>query len=88
MTTLADTYAATKSQIEKLEIELKSLRADILATGQDIIEGDRCTVTVGLSERVTLDTKLARQFLTITQLAACEKTTQVETIRIKPKVAA
>lgn len=88
MTNIADRYAALKYQAEAIETELKALRAAILATGQEVVEGEQCSVTVALSERVTLDTKLARQFLTIDQLKACEKTALVETLRIKAKVAA
>jgi hypothetical protein len=85
---VADRYAQIKSQIEVLEAALKEARNEILATGLEKIEGDHCTVVVGLSERTSLDTKLARQFLTLDQLAACEKTTMIETLRIKTKVAA
>ena len=59
MTNIADRYAALKYQAEAIETELKALRAAILATGQEVVEGEQCSVTVALSERVTLDTKLA-----------------------------
>jgi hypothetical protein len=85
---IADRYAQIKNQIEALEVELKAARAEILATGMDKIEGHHCTVTVSLAERCTLDTKLARQFLTTDQLKACEKIALTETLRIKAKVAA
>jgi hypothetical protein len=40
-------------------------------------------VTLGLSERNGLDTKLVRELLTAEQVAACTKVTLVETIRVK-----
>ena len=88
MNSIADRYAALKAQIEKAEAELKLLRNEILETGKETFEGNYATLTVSLSERESLDTKLAREFLSINQLAACTKKTMVETIRIKAKVGA
>ena len=88
MNSIADRYAATKAQIEALETELKALRNEIIASGKETFEGNHVILTVGLSERESLDTKLAREFLTISQLAACTKKTTIETIRIKAKVGA
>jgi hypothetical protein len=88
MTSIADRYAALKYQQEAIETELKALRAEIIATGREVVEGEQCKIVVSLSERVTLDSKLARQFLTLDQVKACEKTSLIETLRIKAKVAA
>jgi hypothetical protein len=45
--------------------------------------GTRAVVTLGLSERNTLDPKLVRTLLTDEQVASCTKTALVETIRVK-----
>lgn len=88
MNSIADRYASLKAQIEKLEGELKELRTEILASGKETFEGNHAILTVSLSERESLDTKLAREFLSISQLAACTKKSLVETIRIKARVEA
>jgi len=84
--TLADRYAALKAEADKIAKLLDAAKAEIKATGLELIEGQMADVAVTLSERCTLDSKLAKQFLTADQIAACTKTTLVETLRIKAKV--
>ena len=84
---LADRYALIKAEIEALTKELDAAKAEIKATGLETIEGDTAIVTVSLSERSTLDSKAAREFLTPEQIVSCTKTTLVETLRVKPRVA-
>lgn len=86
MLDLADRYAAAKAQAEAIDAQLKELRALILATGKDRIIGERAIVEVALSERTALDSKAAKALLTADQIAACSKTTLVETLRIKVKI--
>jgi hypothetical protein len=85
--TLADRYAILKSDIDALTEELNRVKAEIKATGMETIVGEHAIVVVGLSERSTLDTKAAKEFLTADQITACTKVTLVETLRVKPKVA-
>jgi hypothetical protein len=66
---------------------LNRVKAEIKATGMETIVGEHAIVVVSLSERSTLDTKAAKEFLTADQIAACTKVTLVETLRVKPKVA-
>lgn len=82
---LADRYAVLKSDIDALTEELNRVKAEIKATGKDVIEGDAAIVTVSLSERTTFDSKAAKAFLTADQIASCEKISLIETIRVKPK---
>lgn len=83
---LADQYATIKAQAEALEAQLKALRNEILATGQELVIGEKAIVKVCLSERSTLDTKAAKEFLTVEQVAICTKTSLVESLRILPKL--
>lgn len=83
---LADRYAALKAEIDALTKELDKVKTEIKATGLETIEGDMAIVTVGLSERSSLDTKAIKEFLTPDQIAACTRVTLVETLRVKPKV--
>lgn len=83
---LADRYQAIKLEIEALERLLSEVKADIKATGLESIEGTNAIVSVGLSERSTLDQKLVKELLSADDLALCTKVTLVETVRVKSKV--
>jgi hypothetical protein len=85
--TLADRFAALKAEADRIEKLLSAAKAEIKATGLSLVEGEMADVTVTLSERKTIDTKLAQQFLTPEQVEACTKTSLVETLRVKAKVA-
>ena len=80
---LADRYADIKAEIEGLTRLLDEVKCEIKAAGREEIVGTRAIVTLGLSERNSLDTKLVRELLTVEQVAACTKTALVETIRVK-----
>ena len=86
LSALADRYALIKSEIDALTKELEKARAEIKATGVERLVGERAIVEVALSERSTLDTKAAKEFLSADQIAACTKVTLVETLRIKPNL--
>jgi ParB-like chromosome segregation protein Spo0J len=85
---LADRYADIKAEIEGLERLLKEVKDEIKAQGREEIVGTRAVVTLGLSERNSLDTSAARKFLTDDEIKFCTKTTLVETIRVKSIVPA
>ena len=82
----ADQYAVLKGQIEILEAKLKSVRAEILATGSEVVEGDTATVTVGLSERRTIDREAVEAILTAAQIASVTRVALIETLRLKIKL--
>lgn len=82
---LADRYAVLKADADAIAKALDAVKAEIKATGLEVIEGERSIVTVCLSERATLDTKVVKEILTEEQVAACTKVTLVETLRVKPK---
>ena len=83
---LADRYAILKAESDRINAELDLVKGEIRALGRETLEGTHVLVTLSLSERRTFDSKAAAQFLTDEQIAACTRTTQVETIRIKPRV--
>ena len=83
MTNLADRYSDLKAQIEALTLQLDAVKKEIKATGREQIIGDRAIVTVGLSERTSLDTKLAKALLTPEQITACSKVALIETLYVK-----
>jgi ParB-like chromosome segregation protein Spo0J len=83
LASLADRYADIKAEIEGLTRLLDEVKTEVKAAGREEIVGTRAVVTLGLSERNGLDTKLVRELLTAEQVAACTKVTLVETIRVK-----
>ena len=84
---LADRFAALKAEADRIAKLLDAAKAEIKATGLALVEGEMADVTVSLSERKTIDTKLVTQFLSPEQVEACTKTSLVETLRVKAKVA-
>ena len=71
---------------EALDAELAHVRAQILALGTEVVEGDAAVVTVGLSERTSVDRKEVAKLLTAEQLASVTRVTQVESLRWKAKL--
>jgi transcription-repair coupling factor (superfamily II helicase) len=84
--TLADRYAELKQAQEVLDNEISRLRAEILALGADVVDGDAATVTVALSERTSVDRAAVAKLLTAEQLASVTRVTQVESLRWKAKL--
>lgn len=83
LSTLADRYADLKAELEGIQRLLDECKAEIKATGREEIVGTRAVVTLGLSERTTIDNKLVKEILTAEQIEACSKTSLIETIRVK-----
>lgn len=86
LATLADRYAAAKAAADAATAIADALKAEIKALGQEVLEGDFCTVTLSLSERTTFDGKVAQKYLTAEQVASCQKKSLVETVRVSAKV--
>ena len=84
---LADRYAILKADIDALTKQLDAVKVEIIASGVETLTGEQAIVVVSLSERATLDTKAAKEFLSAEQIAACTKTSLVTTLRVKPRVA-
>ena len=84
---LADRYAILKGDIDALTKQLDAVKVEIIASGVETLIGEQAIVVVSLSERATLDTKAAKEFLTAEQVTACTKTSLVTTLRVKPRVA-
>lgn len=80
---LADRYAALKIEMEALQAELDAVKAAILATGTDSIEGDRFKVTVGLQERTSISAKEAEKVLPMELYSVLAKTTMFPAVRYK-----
>ena len=80
---LADRYAQIKAEADAWAKKLDEVKAEIKATGVEEIVGTNFIVTIGLSERSTLDNKKVKELLTPAQITACSSTSLVTTIRVK-----
>jgi cell division ATPase FtsA len=81
----ADRYAALKAIVDAAEKELKLLKAEIVATGSDLVQGDEYDVKVNLGERKTLDAKAVLAALGADWVAANTKATTYEILKVVPK---
>lgn len=83
---LADRYAILKQEADAALAALDLVKTEIKALGCEVLEGTHVIVTLSLSERKSFDSKAAQAYLTKEQVAACTRVSQVETIRIKPRI--
>lgn len=80
---LADRYAALKIDLEAAQAALDAVKAEIIATGCDILEGDDFRVNVGLQERTTISAKEAEKVLPPELYGVLAKTTMFPAVRYK-----
>ena len=74
MNNLADRYIAAKAALDVAQAAVDAINAEIKALGVDRLEGTEKDVINVLSERTSIDVKLAKQALTVEQIAAAAKT--------------
>lgn len=82
-TELADKYAALKIELEAVHAELDAVKAQILATGCDVLEGESFRVNVGLQERTSISAKEAEKILPAELYGVLAKTTMFPAVRYK-----
>ena len=83
---LVVSFLAAKAAAEAANAALDAARAAILGTGMEILTDGHVDVVVCLSERATLDTKIAKSYLDAAQIAAATKTAVVTTLRVKARL--
>ncbi len=84
---LVSAFLAAKAAAEAANVALDAAKAAILATGLETLRDGRVDVVVCLSERATLDTKIAKSYLDAAQIAAATTTALVTTLRVKARLA-
>ena len=83
---LVAAFLAAKAAAEAANATLDAAKAAILGTGLETLTDGHVDVVVCLSERATLDTKIAKSFLDAAQIAAATKTAVVTTLRVKARL--
>jgi len=90
--TLADQYATLKAQRDEIDDQLEELKAVIINTGAELIQGDLYNVKVHLrATKVVDEVALAEHGVTVEQLKvlnACKKDGKIyPVLDVKPRVA-
>ena len=80
--TLADKYIAAKAELDAAEAAVKALKAEIEATGQDLVVGTFADVKVALQERTSFDKAVLEKLLSPDQLASATKVSTFAVLRI------
>ena len=83
---LVAAFLAAKAAAEAANATLDAAKAAILGTGLETLTDGHVDVVVCLSERATLDTKIAKSFLDAAQIAAATRTAVVTTLRVKARL--
>ena len=77
-----------KAEIADLKIREKHAKTLLIDAGVTVAEGDLFRVTISTADRITLDSKKVRAFLTAVQISEASRTTPVTTVRIAARVGA
>lgn len=80
--TLADDYAALDAQIKALTKQRDAIKAEIIATGENVIHGDRAIVKVSESYPTTFSKDLAETLLSPEDFRRCHATAIKPTIKL------
>jgi len=89
--TLADRYFDVDAQIKALEVIRDGLKAEIIAVGAELVEGEQYNVKVSLSQRSVLDEALLLSTYGVTPeqmklYNACKKDGKCfEVLKVVPK---
>lgn len=81
MQSLVDEFGELKAEIARLCEREKELKAIFIDSNLDEIDGKIFRVTVSVSERETLDTNMARQFLNHNEIQLCTRISTTTTVR-------
>ena len=84
---LVAAFLAAKAAAEAANATLDAAKTAILGTGLETLTDGHVDVVVCLSERATLDTKIAKSFLDAAQIAAATRTAVVTTLRVRARLA-
>ena len=80
-----DAYYECKLKHEAIETELFALKAQLLESGQERIEGDKAVVTIASFERRALDGEKVAALLAPEAYAQCERVSHGRQVRVKAK---
>jgi hypothetical protein len=80
--TFADDYAALDAQIKALTKKRDAIKAEILATGETVIHGEKAIVKVSESFPTTFSKDLAETLLSAEDFRRCHATAIKPTIKL------
>lgn len=81
---LADEFGNLGAQITALTDQQKAIRGELIARGDERVEGPRFTVTVDKQTSTRLDTTALKEFFGAAALVPFEKQTESTVVRVKP----
>lgn len=81
---LADEYGQLKGEIDARSERVDAIKAELVARGDDRIEGRQVTLTIARQQTSRLDTKALKAALGDDICREYEKTTESIVVRIKP----
>jgi hypothetical protein len=84
---LVAAYLDAKAAAHAASAALEAAKSAILATGLETLTDGHVDVVVCLSERATLDAKIAKSYLDAAQIAAATKKAVVTTVRVQARLA-
>ena len=82
ISTLADDYAALDAQIKAITKQRDAIKAEILATGETVIHGEKAIVKVSESFPTTFSKDLAETLLSAEDFRRCHATAIKPTIKL------
>lgn len=80
---LADEYGGLKAQIDALTDQADAIKVELIARGDDRVEGDRFTITVTKQVSTRLDQKRLEEFFDDGELDRFKKQTESTVVRVK-----
>lgn len=82
-----DQLGSLLAEAATLEAQIKAIKADLIASGADVVEGDIYRVSISTSERETLDMAAAKAKLSPQFLKAHTTVKTVTTVRCSARSA-
>lgn len=81
---LADEYGQLKGEIDARAERVDAIKTELVARGDERVEGRQVTLTIAKQVSTRLDTKAVEEFFGAGSLDQFKKTTESTVVRMKP----